>query len=109
MRGALPQYTSPATAQAAVESTTDAIAAVGVLLLLRAFSSGAVALTGIEAISDGVPYLKAPSSRNASVALVIMAALFAAMFLGIGFLAGQFGVMADPTEVETVHSQIQRT
>ncbi|MBV9328704.1 MAG: amino acid permease [Chloroflexi bacterium] len=109
MRGALPQYTPPETAQAGVQSAADAAGVVGVLLLLRAFSSGAVALTGIEAISNGVPYLKEPSSRNASVSLVIMAALFAAMFLGIGFLAGQFGVLADPTEVETVHSQITRT
>ncbi|MBV9168529.1 MAG: APC family permease [Chloroflexi bacterium] len=105
MRGALPQYTPPEAAQAA----TDATVGVGALLLLRSFSSGAVALTGIEAISNGVPYLKEPSSRNASISLVIMAALFAAMFLGIGFLAGQLGVMADPTEVETVHSQITRT
>jgi hypothetical protein len=109
LRGALPQYTPPQAAQAAVQSAADATAAVGVLLLLRAFSSGAVALTGIEAISNGIPYLKEPASRNASVSLVIMALLFAAMFLGLGFLAGQLGVVADPTEVETVHSQITRT
>ncbi|MBV9580049.1 MAG: APC family permease [Chloroflexi bacterium] len=111
LRGALPAYTPPdsMTAALATQSAADATAAVGVLLLLRAFSSGAVALTGIEAISNGVPYLKEPSSSNASRALVIMAALFATMFLGIGFLASQLGVMADPSEVETVHSQITRT
>ncbi|MDQ6669447.1 MAG: APC family permease [Chloroflexota bacterium] len=104
-RGGLPQYTPPDTAQGLANTT----AAIGVVLLLRAFASGAVALTGIEAISDGVPYLKQPETKNAQRALVIMAALFAAMFLGIGFLAGQFGVIADTSEVETVHSQITRT
>lgn len=109
LRGALPPYTPPEAAQAALQSAADGMGAVSALLLLRAFSSGAVALTGIEAISNGIPYLKEPSSRNASISLIVMAILFAAMFLGLGFLAGQFGVMADPAEVETVHSQITRT
>jgi amino acid transporter len=104
--GALPAYTPPDQVQAAV---ADATAGVGLVLLLRAFSSGAVALTGIEAISNGVPYLKPPETKNASRALILMAALFAAMFLGIGFIASQLGVIADPAEVETVHAQVTRT
>src|SRR5712671_6143587 len=47
--------------------------------------------------------------RTAQRALLFMAGLFAAMFLGIGFLAGRFGVIADPAEVETVHAQIAHT
>lgn len=104
--GALPPYTPPDNTRGAVAQTTGMV---GVLLLLRAFSSGAVALTGIEAISNGVPYLKEPETQNAQRALLIMAVLFAAMFLGIGFLATRLGVIADPSEVETVHSQITRT
>jgi amino acid transporter len=104
--GALPVYTPPDSAKGLVANTT---AAVGLILLLRAFSSGAVALTGIEAISNGVPYLKEPETSNARRSLVLMAVLFAAMFLGIGFMASQLGVIADTAEVETVHSQITRT
>jgi amino acid transporter len=104
--GALPAYSPPDAGQGAVAGAT---AGIGVVLLLRAFSSGAVALTGIEAISNGVPYLEQPETKNASRALILMAALFAAMFLGIGFIASQLGVVADPAEVETVHSQITRT
>jgi hypothetical protein len=79
-----------------------------VLLLLRAFSSGAVALTGIEAISNGVPYFRPPETRNAHQTLVALALAFGALFLGIGFLSGQIGIVPDPTEVETVHSQLTR-
>jgi amino acid transporter len=104
--GAVPPYTPPESAAGLV---VDSTAVVGVLLLLRAFSSGAVALTGIEAISNGVPYLKEPETVNARRALLLMAGLFAALFLGLAFLAGQIGVIADPAEVETVHSQITRT
>jgi amino acid transporter len=68
-----------------------------------------VALTGIEAISNGVPSLKEPETRNAQHALLLMAGLFACMFLGQAFLAGQLGIISDPSETETIHSQITRT
>jgi amino acid transporter len=78
-----------------------------VFLILHAFSSGTAALTGIEAISNGVTAFKEPRSRNAATTLVWMAIVLAAFFLGITFLAGQ--VHAVPSEDETVVSQIVRT
>jgi amino acid transporter len=104
--GTLPPYTPPPAAQ---ELLTHPAESFGILLLLRAFSSGAVALTGIEAISNGVPYLRPPEARNAHRALAGLALSFGALFLGISFLAGKIGIVPDPTEVETVHSQLTRT
>jgi len=75
-------------------------------LFLRAFASGCTALTGVEAISNGVQAFKQPVSRNASITLFWMASLLAALFLGITVLAVRFGVM--PTASETVNSQIGR-
>jgi amino acid transporter len=104
--GSLPAYTPP---ESASEVLDTQVRAIGILLLLRAFSSGAVALTGIEAMSNGVPYMKEPETTNAQRALVLMAVLFAAMFIGLAFVAGHLGVIADPAEAETVHSQVTRT
>ena len=104
--GTLPPYTPPPSAQDVLSQPAEAL---GLLLLLRAFSSGAVALTGIEAVSNGVPYLKPPETRNAHRTLASLAVTFGALFLGIAFLAGRIGVVADPAEVETVHSQLTRT
>lgn len=75
-------------------------------LLLGAFSNGCAALTGIEAISNGVPAFKKPEARNAAATLVIMAALLTTMFLGTSVLAYLFGV--HPHESETVISQFAR-
>jgi amino acid transporter len=80
----------------------------GILLILRAFSSGAAALTGVEAISDGVPAFKPPEWRNARITLVWAAAIFAVLFLGISYLASSIGIVPDPTEGQTVLSQIAR-
>lgn len=60
---------------------------ISVILLLRAFSSGAVALTGIEAISNGVPAFRPPEARNAARTLVVMGVLLATFFFGISLLA----------------------
>lgn len=79
------------------------------LLLLRAFSSGSVALTGTEAVSNGVPSFQPPEVRNARIALVIMGTLFGSIFVGLSFLAGAIGVHPDPFEVQTVVSQIARS
>jgi len=76
-------------------------------LILHAFSSGTAALTGIEAISNGITAFKEPRSKNAGITLIWMAFILASLFLGISFLAGR--VNAVPSEVETVISQLSRT
>jgi amino acid transporter len=75
-------------------------------LLLGAFSNGCAALTGIEAISNGVPAFKKPESKNAATTLVWMAGLLTIMFLGTSTLAYLYGV--HPHENETVISQFAR-
>jgi amino acid transporter len=75
-------------------------------LLLGAFSNGCTALTGIEAISNGVPAFKKPEAKNAATTLVIMAALLTVMFLGTSVLAYLYGV--HPHASETVISQFAR-
>ena len=75
-----------------------------VLLILRAFSSGCTALTGIEAISDGILAFKDPKSKNAAATLTVMGVILGIMFLGITVLASR--VQAIPTETPTVISQI---
>jgi amino acid transporter len=81
----------------------------GLFLLLRAFASGAVALTGVEAISNGVPIFRPPEARNAKITLIWMAVLFGILFLGIAGLAAQIRVLPDPHEAETVLSRIAAT
>ena len=102
--GTLPDYTPPSEWLAA-ESGGEALT---IFLVLRAFSSGAAALTGVEAISDGVPAFKPPEWRNARVTLVWAAGIFAALFLGISFMASTIGIIPDPSEEQTVLSQIAR-
>ena len=75
-------------------------------LILGAFSNGCAALTGIEAISNGVPAFKKPEAKNAATTLVVMAALLTIMFLGTSVLAYLYGV--HPHENETVISQFAR-
>lgn len=74
-------------------------------LLMASFASGCAALTGVEAISDGVPAFRRPESKNARTTLVVMAALLLTMFLGITWLSG-YG--AEPRQEESVLSQIGR-
>jgi amino acid transporter len=76
-------------------------------LLLRAFASGTTALTGVEAVSNGVPAFREPKSRNAATTLIAMAVILAVMLTGISFLAVQIGAV--PSSEETVISQIART
>ncbi|HEY7180799.1 MAG TPA: APC family permease, partial [Blastocatellia bacterium] len=75
-------------------------------LILGAFSNGCSALTGIEAISNGIPAFKSPEARNASITLVWMAALLTVMFLGTSLMAYFYGV--HPRANETVISQFAR-
>ena len=82
---------------------------VGLALLVRAFAAGCTALTGIEAISDGVPAFKKPEWVNARATLTVMAVLLTTMFLGISFLADQYRALpAEAGNPETVLSQIGR-
>jgi amino acid transporter len=83
--------------------------AIGLLLILRAFAAGSVALTGTEAVSNGVPAFKPPEPRHAGRVLILMGVFFGTIFLGISFLASQIGVIPDPSEQETVISQVART
>ena len=76
-------------------------------LILHAFSSGTAALTGVEAISNGITAFKEPRSRNAGITLIWMALILGSLFLAISFLAGQIGAI--PSETETVISQLART
>ncbi|HSF05968.1 MAG TPA: APC family permease [Methylomirabilota bacterium] len=80
--------------------------AIGLFLLLRAFSAGCTALTGIEAVSDGVPAFKPPEAHNARIVMAWLGAISVAMFLGITYLAYDFGVV--PGGNETVVSKIAR-
>ena len=77
-------------------------------LLLSAFARGCTAMTGTEAISNGVPAFQPPESKNARATLTWMAALLGIMLLGIAFLVTQIGLIPDPTEQETVLSQLTR-
>jgi amino acid transporter len=82
------------------------MAALGAFALLTAFSNGCTAMTGVEAVSNGVPAFRPPESRNAASTLVTMAVISISMFLGITLLAHALGVV--PSETETVVSQIAR-
>jgi amino acid transporter len=76
--------------------------ALGIFLVLRAFSSGSVGLSGTEAVANGVPAFREPSARNASIVLVAMGTLFGTLFFGISFLATRFGIQVDATETKSV-------
>jgi amino acid transporter len=78
----------------------------GTFALLTAFSNGCTAMTGVEAVSNGVPAFRPPESRNANLTLVAMAVLSIAMFMGITLLAHAYGVV--PSDTETVVSQVAR-
>ena len=76
-------------------------------LILHAFSSGTTALTGVEAISNGITAFKEPRSRNAGITLLWMSAILATLFLSITYLSHAIG--ATPSESETIISQLART
>src|SRR5438105_919164 len=75
-------------------------------LILRAFSSGCTAMTGTEAISNGIPAFRPPESRNAAITLGWMAVILGTFFVGITLLADRLGIV--PVPEETVVSQIAR-
>src|SRR5262249_58948468 len=90
-----------------VEAVPDTLGPLTLFLVLRAFSSGCTALTGVEAISNGITAFREPKSRNAATTMAWMAAILGALFLGITYLA--LRVHAVPSDQETVISQLTRT
>ncbi|MCX7792520.1 MAG: APC family permease [Chloroflexaceae bacterium] len=84
-------------------------AAIGLWLVLRAFAAGCTALTGVEAISNGIPAFKRPESRNAATTLSWMVGILATMFLGITWLANRLHAIPNDLTHETVVSQIARS
>ncbi|MGE5462889.1 MAG: APC family permease, partial [Syntrophothermus sp.] len=83
------------------------IAAITPFLLLHAFASGTTALTGVEAISNGIPAFQEPRSRNAGITLIWMSLILGSLFLSISYLSKEVGAI--PSESETVISQLART
>src|SRR5689334_15466440 len=90
-----------------IEHVGEVLSGVTAFLLLHAFSSGTAALTGVEAISNGITAFKEPRSRNAGITLIWMAFILGTLFLGISFITR--AIHAVPSEAETVISQIART
>jgi amino acid transporter len=79
----------------------------GMFLVLRAFSNGCTAMTGVEAISNGVPAFQPPEEKNAATTLLIMAGICVTLFLGTTLLAHAYAIV--PTHDETVVSQLARS
>ena len=87
----------------------ESFQSLSLILLLRAFAAGAVALTGTEAIATGVPAFQPPEAKNASTTLAVMAALLGILFIGLTFLAVNLGIShIELPEQQTVISQIAR-
>ncbi len=84
----------------------EAAKGLSLFLILRAFSSGCTALTGVEAISNGITAFKEPKSKNAGITLIWMSSILGVMFIGVTFLARQIGAQFSWTE--TVISQLGR-
>ncbi|MEI6363993.1 MAG: APC family permease, partial [Actinomycetes bacterium] len=89
----------------------EATGAAAIFLLFRAFASGCTALTGVEAVSNGVPFFRAPKSRNAALTLTAMGALAVVMFGGVTLLAMSSGVKIaeNPVELGLPPDAVQQT
>jgi amino acid transporter len=90
----------------AIKQNAQFASSVGLFYLMRGFSSGAVALSGVEAISNGVGAFKKPESKNAANTLVWMAVILGSLFFGMSVLAHRLQPV--PNEHETVLSQMAR-
>lgn len=88
------------------EHEAGGVEALTIFLILRAFASGCAALTGTEAISDGVPSFKPPEWKNARATLTWMAVILGVLFLGISYLATHLGVIPTADETESVLSMV---
>lgn len=93
--------------QPPAETWAAASGSLGLFVILRAFSSGCTALTGVEAVTDGVPAFQAPEAKNAANVLGILGVILITMFLGITFLAYQLHVVPFPAEMEA-HGDLHR-
>ncbi|MGV8087191.1 MAG: APC family permease [Candidatus Woesearchaeota archaeon] len=91
-----------------IQTQTETMAAISIFLLLRAFAAGCAALTGIEAISDGVKAFREPESKNARITLVMMGVILAVLFFGITFLIYQMHItpMHDRTLISILAENI---
>ena len=94
--------------QARLLTQEGAVGTVTVFLVLRAFASGTTALTGVEAISNGVSAFRAPEAVNAKKTLMVMATIMGTLFLGITYLAVQLDALPYDSGYPTVISQIAR-
>jgi amino acid transporter len=92
--------------EAPYEPHPPGLEGIGLFLLLRAYSAGCTALTGVEAVSDGVAALKPPEGKNAQKVLLALGVISITMFLGITYLAYDFGIV--PGGGQTVVSKIAR-
>jgi amino acid transporter len=88
----------------AFEGTREAGGTLGLFLILKGFSSGAVALTGTEAISNGVPAFRRPESRNAAITLMWMGFILGTLFLGVSILSHRLEPY--PSHDQTVLAQL---
>jgi amino acid transporter len=91
---------------AAQFAPVHAIEPLSLFLVLRAFATGCSAMTGVEAISNGIPVFKKPETRNASTTLTLMALILGSLFLGITLLTLTYHVEANPAGNPTVVAQI---
>jgi amino acid transporter len=94
--------------QADLLHSGDAVGAVSMFLVLRAFASGTTALTGVEAISNGVSAFRTPEAVNAKKTLMVMAAIMGTLFIGITYLAVRLQALPYDSGYPTVISQIAR-
>ncbi|XZF76271.1 APC family permease [Bacillus sp. AL-1R] len=92
---------APQTAHSPIGTVVPGIS---LFILLKAFSSGCSALTGVEAISNAIPNFKVPSDKNAAKTLLMMGSILAVLFSGIMYLAYWYGIV--PSAEETVMSQL---
>lgn len=98
--GTLPPFEYP------LAEAGEPLQAITLFFVLRAFSAGCTALTGIEAIADGVPAFRKPEAVNAGRTLIAMIIILGTMFVGISYLASHLQIV--PTHGETVLSQMAR-
>jgi len=98
VEGGLPRTATP---------PPQSVEAVSVFLILRAFAGGCTAMTGVEAIANGVPEFEPPETRNAAGTLVILAAILGALFLGAVSLGNAIGAV--PSDQASIIAQIGQT
>jgi amino acid transporter len=86
--------------------TVQAIEPLSIFVILRSFATGCSAMTGVEAISNGIPIFRKPETRNAAITLTWMAAILGSLFLGITLLTMTYAVQAEPSGDPTVMAKL---